>query len=563
MPNREGGTNGDRVIDGKQARSFRLFRTFSLMALSLPLIIVCHSKPVMSSNPQRSPVSITDLVGYTRIRQVRISPDGKWVAYLLIKPQIADNRYQSTLLLQKTEPSAAPIELARFYTAGDQTYDRETGALKSFGGQTAWSADGRKLAYTKRVNDQVQLWIRQLDSGSDFKAAGDLPNAELTGWNEDGTTIGFKVSNPVPSLSGPPDPAVRVTDETNFWTPPWYSPPAPEQLVDAYRYHLPSGELTTTGDQEPNNPQDLTYEDAKWPTRPDEIKYALEAVLSPDQKKSVFLGMGLYHTREIEKAYQDFFVGISLVGAKSPPREFHHATSHIHDFRWSNDSRLIYGLLRDPEYTAVVSISAEDGEMKQLLKIDGSLTNLEWQADGTAFVATRQSSLMPDQLVKVDLAGGTTTVLADPNAAFAEKDRPRIRFMRINNPLGGGIHGRLVLPNGYVQGRRYPLIFTTYLAGPEFLEGAVGDEFPILPFAANGFAVFVMDAELSNMRSDFGDLEFTLMMYKRPLDAMETVRQQLTAEGIIDPERCAITGLSYGSDIAVYALSRSKFFKAA
>ncbi|HKX26964.1 MAG TPA: prolyl oligopeptidase family serine peptidase, partial [Blastocatellia bacterium] len=265
----------------------------------------------------------------------------------------------------------------------------------------------------------------------------------------------------------------------------------------------------------------------------------------------------------IEKAYQDFFVGISLVGAKSPPREFHHATSHIHDFRWRNDSRLIYGLLRDPEYTAVVSISADDGELKQLLKIDGSLTNLEWQADGTAFVATRQSSLMPDQLVKVNLAGGTTIVLADPNAAFAEKDRPRIRFMRINNPLGGGIHGRLVLPNGYVQGRRYPLIFTTYLSGPEFLEGAVGDEFPILPFAASGFAVFVLDAANLNSRSDFGDLEFTLMMYKRPLDAMETVRQQLAAEGIIDPERCAITGLSYGSDIAVYALSKSKFFKAA
>jgi dipeptidyl aminopeptidase/acylaminoacyl peptidase len=163
----------------------------------------------------------------------------------------------------------------------------------------------------------------------------------------------------------------------------------------------------------------------------------------------------------------------------------------------------------------------------------------------------------------VDLIGRKIEVLASPNAAFAEKELPQIRFMNINNPLRGGIFGRLVLPNGYVKGKRYPLIFTTYRAGTEFLEGAVGDEFPILPFAAAGFAVFVMDTGISNMLSDSGDLEFTLMRLKRPLDAMEMIRQQLAAEGVIDPERCAITGLSYGADIAAYAVAHTKIFKAA
>jgi len=53
------------------------------------------------------------------------------------------------------------------------------------------------------------------------------------------------------------------------------------------------------------------------------------------------------------------------------------------------------------------------------------------------------------------------------------------------------------------------------------------------------------------------------MRLKIPLDAMEMVRLQLSAEGIIDPERCAITGLSYGSDIAAYAVAKTTIFKAA
>jgi dipeptidyl aminopeptidase/acylaminoacyl peptidase len=135
--------------------------------------------------------------------------------------------------------------------------------------------------------------------------------------------------------------------------------------------------------------------------------------------------------------------------------------------------------------------------------------------------------------------------------------------MRINNPLGGGIFGRLVLPNGYVRGQRYPLIFTTYRAGTQFLEGAVGNEFPIFPFAAHGFVVFAMDTGTSNIVSDSGDREFSSMRVRKPLEAMMMLRDQLANEGIVDPQRCGITGLSYGGDIAAHAVATMNVFKAA
>jgi dipeptidyl aminopeptidase/acylaminoacyl peptidase len=545
-------------------------RMFYWMVISLVLIIVCQvGFDGLASSPKQ-PISIEDLVSYTRIRNACLSPDGRWVAYLAIKPQIADNRYHCTLFIQEAKPDVTPAELARFYTIADQTFDRNTGALKNFGGQFLWSANSHQLVYTKMVNDKVQVWLRHLDSDNNFKLAGDFPNAELIEWDESNAVVEFKVSgkaeNSKPS-SGLADPAMHITDDTDFWTAPWYNPPLRSKTVSTYRYNILSRELVEAKDKEANehnSSQAIKYNDAKWPTKPNEIKYARGAVLSPDRQKSAFSGLGVYNTRDIEKAYRDYFVGIRTVGEDKPPKEFLHTPHFVYDFQWKGDSKEVYALLRDPEYTTVMAITVDSGEIREVLKTDRFLfVGPSWNADKTAFVTVTQSSLMPDELVKVDLASRKIEVMAAPNAAFVEKELPEVRFMRIDNRLGGGIFGRLVLPNGYVKGNRYPLIITTYRAGTRFLEGAIGDEFPILPFAAAGFAVFAMDTGFSNMVSDSGDLEFTLMRLKRPLDAMEVMQQQLVAEGIIHPEKCAITGLSYGSEIASYAISRTKIYKAA
>jgi dipeptidyl aminopeptidase/acylaminoacyl peptidase len=548
----------------------RAIRTLSWIGASLIILLICELSFSGRADSSKQPISIEELVSYTRIRNIRLSPDGKWVAYLAIQPQIAENRYHSTLLLQEAKPDiTAPVELAEFDTATHQAFDKNSAALKNFGGQSLWSSDSKMLVYTKRVNDMVQLWLRHVDRGGDVEVSGDFPNAELITWNESNTDIEFKVSERIENLkssSGLADPAMLVTDELNFTAAPWYNPPEPPQRVHTYRYNISSRELAETKEKEgveQNDRPSITYADAKWPTKTDEIKYAIKPILSPDKKVSVFTGLGVYNIRDIAKAYRDIFVGVRMVGENNPPREFMHTPNYISDLHWKSDGKEVCALLWDPEYTAVITIKISSGEVKETFKTDYSLSDASWQTNETAFAALRQSSLMPDELVKVDLISGKTIVLANPNVAFAEKKLPEVRFMRINNPLGGGIFGRLVLPNEYVKGKQYPLIFTTYRAGTKFLEGGVGDEFPILPFAAAGFAVFAMDTGISNMVSDSGDLEFTLTREKRPLDAMETVRKQLAAEGIIDPKRCAVTGLSYGSDITTYAVATTKIFKAA
>ena len=516
----------------------------------------------------KQPITIEDLVTYTRIRNQRLSPDGKWVTYLTLKPNIQENRYDSALFLLRTDSPHQAVELAHFRTTAEQTFV-ETGAMKNFAGQVSWSSDSKLLGFTKREAGKVQVWIRSVDSATDVKLTGDFTQVDFQGWEANDAAIRFRVTDEASAeraSSAQEDPAIRITDQDNFWWPSWVKKDTPKQRVRVYRYVPATHELREaeqSGETTAAVDNIRTYEQAKWPTKRDEIKYANQPILSPDKKTSAFLGQTFYNTKDIKTAGRDYFVGLKELGNDNPPREVLHSTRFISYFQWSVDSKTVYALQFDPEYTAVLAIKASNGEVAELLRTPNYLANASWSADAKSFVAVRQRSLMPDELVRFDLKQKQFQVLANPNASFADKDLPEVRFMRVHNPLGGGIFGRLVLPNGYVKGERYPLIFTTYRAGTGFLEGAVGNEFPIYPYAASGFVVFAMDTGISNMLSSSGDLEFTLMRQKRPIEAMQILIRQLADEGLVDPSKCGVTGLSYGGDIASYASWTTRTFAAA
>ncbi len=512
----------------------------------------------------RSSITIEDLANYTHILNAHLSPDGKWVSFLTLKPLLQENKFDCEIWLQKADPGSSPQELAHFQTTTQQTYF-DTGELKNFGGQSAWSPDSRQLAYTSRAQDKVQIRLREVE-GDDVVVGADSLEAELTRWSEDGTAILFKTTEEELLPPGPVDPSVLVTDDQFFWIVSWAKGPSPKQKIRTFQYKVASHELIevpNTNEEKKTEVLPETYKDAKWPDKPNEKKYVIQPALSPDKKYAVFSGLGMYEQDDHRKAYRDSFLGIKRMGDDSPPKELLHSPFFSDFAHWKGDSKEVYAFLFDAEYTAIVAVAPEGGEVREIARTSNRLLDPSWDKDGSSFVSVRQNTFTPDELVKFDLKTKQFDVLTNLNANFVNKDRPEVRFMRVNNSLGGGIFGRLVLPNGYVKGKRYPLIFTTYRAGTGFLEGAIGDEFPILPFAANGFVVFAMDTGISNMSSETGDLEFSLLRYERPLEAMQLLIKQLADEGIIDPERCGITGLSYGADITAYAVATTNIFKAA
>jgi hypothetical protein len=235
---------------------------------------------------------------------------------------------------------------------------------------------------------------------------------------------------------------------------------------------------------------------------------------------------------------------------------------------WCSDSKAVF-------YVA----SGQQGTSINMVSLDGKITTLHsepaefgmpygsfWRdnqpisRDGRSVLMVRSTNLTPDELVKVDLQSGAVTLLAAPNAVFTQRANAIVRFYPIP-AVNEQTWGRLYLPRDADRRRPLPLLIIQYFSTPGY-EAGVGDEIPVLPLVDAGVAVFAMHSGNLNLGSTAGDFRMQVDRLERPLQGMEAIVRQLADEGLIDPQRVGLWGLSYGAEIAVYAAWKSPLFKA-
>jgi len=160
----------------------------------------------------------------------------------------------------------------------------------------------------------------------------------------------------------------------------------------------------------------------------------------------------------------------------------------------------------------------------------------------------------------MDLKTGVIRTLANVNPEFQNIQLSAATRIEWRNRYGENGFGYLVKPLNYERGKQYPLIVTTYRAGG-FLRGAVGDEYPIQVFAANGFAVFAFEmGAWPNVKK--GDFEGAMRMLY-PIASLEAAVNVLDEMGVSDSHRRGLTGLSFGAGIVELTISHSDLFHAA
>src|SRR5262249_37389455 len=127
-----------------------------------------------------------------------------------------------------------------------------------------------------------------------------------------------------------------------------------------------------------------------------------------------------------------------------------------------------------------------------------------------------------------------------------------------------------VRPPDFDAHNRYPLIITTY-SSRGFLRGGVGDEYPIQVLAAQGFVVLDFDSPVDWQFQKRAPTWEVVAQHERRegrdkkavLSSLNSAIDLLLARGYIDPEKIGICGLSFGAEIALYAISHSRTFAAA
>ena len=182
--------------------------------------------------------------------------------------------------------------------------------------------------------------------------------------------------------------------------------------------------------------------------------------------------------------------------------------------------------------------------------------------DGTV-ISSHQAHGLPPELARFDAAAGAWTRLTGFNAAITESRQfPDVRWVRWPAPDGTEIEGRLLTPHG---GRGpWPTILAVH-GGPTWCWNAYfSDSEPNAVLLADaGYAVLQPNPRGSAGRGhayaeavlgDPGGIDFN--------DLMAGI-DWCVAEGIADPKRLGIAGLSYGGYMAGWAVTQTDRFAAA
>jgi hypothetical protein len=522
-------------------------------------------------------VTIDDLVRRAQIPLAAISPDGRLAAYLLLRGDPTENLYNVEVTISPVMGNGSSVTVARYQLQPDEAFD-ETEGFKPNGGELRWASD-QTLIFLTKAEGKMQLvsWnsiARKLEPLATPHDQVVVTSASLT---DDSLSVTFTdyMERPVSPGLPVPDNAWRMRDSYRFYGP--FRNPTTGRWARSQKYLLTmkSGvRLVPTG--EPTEdwaalPTDWAYRPTRSPTDSTMHRYSkiYNAVRSPDGAFTVAVEGALLDLNHPDSSYTSYRIILSQ-GEKN---------TVLVPFTRPGPKRTILGWAPDSLSIYYIDVGGQESSLNRVT-VAGKITrlyseNAELELPGDSYdrrgdslnraattaLLVRSKNTLPGELITLELETGRVKIVSKPNAIFEQRPQPEVRFYPIDLP-GQDVYGRLYLPLQYREGTRYPLVITQYYSRPGFY-AATGEEVPIFPLTANGVAVFTVHSSLLDQTSHEGDFRLELSRVQKPLRAMEWISRTLVAQGIVDPERIGITGLSYGAEIAMYAYWESRLFRTA
>ncbi len=521
------------------------------------------------------PIAVSDLaairdIGFSerppRESPLGVSPSGDAVAFVLTRATPETNSYCQALVVLSLGPGARPTIVDR---GGDPILEpiNIRGLSFDYGypayARPIWSPDGEWIAYLKRQNGVTQAW-RVRANGQDGQAVTRSDaDIEHLAWSRDGRTLlvasrpGLRAAQQsieqeglrgyllddrlVPYAGSRPKVRLPVPYEVSSivldteMVRPATSDERRSILAevdgDLLSAKSPDGEQRAwTARSDPDN---ITSPITLWAQRP-----GSKPVRCSDRTcEGSSLGAGLYAMWWLPESGDLLFM-----------RYEGWAGSRTALYRWK-PGRVPYRVL-----------STDDALVGCVLA-------------GGRLLCARESSTRPRRLVSIDPQSGSSRLLFDPNPEFDSLTLGKVERLHWRNDLGLEGFGDLVMPFDYRPGQKIPLIVVQYRSRG-FLRGGTGDEFPIFPFAARGYAVlnvnnpapFFTAARNGAVRT----ITQALTESSRNWSERRSVHSSLMAgigvtiaRGSVDPRRIGLTGLSDGAATLQYALVNEPGFFAA
>jgi dipeptidyl aminopeptidase/acylaminoacyl peptidase len=509
------------------------------------------------------------VVSIEQVGAVAISPDGKHIAYTLMKPRGADEPYgrsRSELWIVPAEGGAArPVVEAPRSASAPQ-----------------WSPDGLMLAFSGRLQDngRTQVYGVPAAGGEPDLLTHSTLGVMSFAWSPNGESIAYTAREPEPTGA-----AERRERGDDGLVASEGEPHARLWVEDI-----------DTGQRRVVTPANLTVRSFVW--APNGQSFAVQ----------------MTETTDTDASYM--FRRIYTVPANGGELSLLTDTQgKLGDMAWSPDGKHLAFIgavsLNDPLAQSLFVVSAGGGDARNLTRgFEGSLQQVEWRDNGAVYflaaegTRTTLNSIAMDRGEPVRIAGGGAEIIASVSfdarrrtlaAAVHTSQHPpelytrpvrdgRLKRITQHNPWlkhvelaeqetiawsgadGWRIEGVLLRPLNEMSGVRYPLAILPH-GGPEgisFDGWTTRALYPAQVLAARGYAVLMPNYRGSGGRGvafskgdhrDLGGKEF--------LDVIAGI-DYLAEQGLIDPERVGMSGTSYGGYFSALAATKySGRFKAA
>lgn len=539
------------------------------------ILFLFSSLIALSAVAQRT-LQPSDVYRYRDISSPQISPDGKWVAYVLSSVDTTKDRRTTDVWMVSWDGKES-VQLTNS-PDGEST--------------PKWSPDGHYLSFVssrksgmEKEEEGAQVWLMDRRGGDAKKLTNIKSDIEDYDWSPDGKKLLLTIKEK--DLSDTAKTKVRtpyVISRYQFKRD--YQGYLDGRNAHLYLFDVENKKLDTltkgkydesdaafspdgsqiaftsnrSEDPDKNDNTDIYVMEAKPGATPKKLTTWEGAdgnpVWSPDGKWIAYLqsSSNLAFTM-----YGQPILAILSKDGGTPKLLSQTADRPVRNPRWAKDGKSIVALMEDDRQVNLVSFSTE-GIRKNISVGDKAFGVLENNLSTNSWIASISEPQLPTELYAVE--NGNTRRLTHVQDSFLHNVKlASVQGFQSKSKDGALISGLLYLPPAASQGKKLPLVL--FIHGGPVGQDSYGFDMSRQMYAAAGFAVAAVNYRGSNGRG----LEFTKAIYgdwgNKEVQDVVGAADYLVEKGIADEARMGIAGWSYGGITTNYTIATDPRFKAA
>ena len=558
-----------------------------LTVVSFAQEVAPTQKPPSRSGRGRN-LTVDDYFRIKDVEDAQISPDGKWVAYVVATHDVKEDKDKKRIWMNSTSSGDA---IALTNEDANSTHPR-------------WSPDGKYLGFlSERGNEKKQVWLLPRGGGEAEQLTNTVQDVNAFEWSPAGDRVVLVLQDASPEdleaakkkEEGKADEERKEKTRTRPWVIDRLHFKEDEiGYLDRRRAHLYVFNLTdgkvkqiTFGDYDDSEPA--------WSPDGKSIAFTSNRSAEPDSNFNSDIWVVNLDSDDAAKALRQITTSPAedLMPAWSPdgktiafvtqidPKLFWYATYHLAVVaasggeprvltknldrevsapRFSPDGRWIYFIAEDEGTQNLLRVAPSGGEITRSIAGRRKVEFYSVSHEGT-LAATLSSPNLPDEAYLLPANGALRRLSNVNDEAIAGIELAAVDYVQFKSKDGAVVAAFVIKPPGYTAGVKYPAIL--WLHGGPTLSHQAEFDFRAQILAANGYVVVQPNPRgSSGYGEEFCKAIFADWGHKDYEDDMATV-DYVVGQGIADPEKLAVGGHSYGAISTNFIITQTHRFKAA